>query len=145
MRTQSHAENDIQRHEQPRQIEQQHDNRLRCRIFPGKFLDQDDDHVTEHHPAVDQAGRPDPFFASGEGVQRDHVKRPEEQHVDPDCGFPPGRPRDQDWIEGVAVVVDRVDHEGGRPHRIREMIGVGDDKLFEIDNVRNEQQVDREK
>ncbi len=106
-----------------------------------RLLEADDEDVGHHHAAPDEAPVADPVLALDEGEDRRRVEGEEEDGVDPDGGPPPGRAGHQGRVEVRAVPVDQV-HEGRRrPDRVLEVAGVGDHQLLEVDDGRDEEQV----
>jgi hypothetical protein len=42
----------------------------------------------------------------------------------------------------VTIPMNEVDHTGGWPAGVTEMIGVGDDELFEVDHIGDKEKID---
>jgi hypothetical protein len=103
---------------------------------------QNNKDIGQHSRRPNDASEPDPVPAFGVGVDGDGIEGSEEDGVDPDGSAPPGGSGDQHGIEVMTIPVNEIDHACGRPAGVIEMIGVGDDELFEIDHVGDKEKVD---
>src|SRR5207237_8641606 len=91
------------------------------------------------------AGLANPRLVLNVAVDGDQVKWTIQQGIQPDCHLEKDGAGNQQWIEVVAPPMDSIDHRARRPDGIGEMCRIGDDKLFAIDKISKEQQVDEEK
>src|SRR6266704_450042 len=94
---------------------------------------------------VNNTGNTNPLFPLAISVNGNNVERSKKHCIDPDCHLPPCRSRQQHRVECPSPPVNSIDGERRWPDGIGEMCRVGNNQLFDIDNVGDEQDVNEEK
>src|SRR5262249_13873765 len=98
--------------------------------------------VCEHHPTVEYRGNANPVFAFDKGIEGKDIEWSVKNHIEPDRIPPPRRTCHQQWIERVSIIVHHLYKQRGRPDWLFVMIWIRDDELLDINNIRDEEQID---
>src|SRR5205085_5240139 len=104
-----HAVDDVDGQQQPGQILQQHNRQLGRRVDAADLLAKYNRDVRQHNRAVNDAGNTNPLLSLAIGIDGNRVERPKEQGINPDGGFPPGGPGNDQRIECASPPVDEID------------------------------------
>ncbi len=110
---------------------------------PGDLLTENDGDGGEHHRRPDDRPVADPFLSLPEGIQRSDIERSVDDLVDDDDGGVPDRPLVEQRVIVREIPVQEVDHVGGRPDRVREVVRVADDELLDVGLIGHEDDVDQ--
>ena len=134
-----------ERKQQPGQVEGSDDRQVRGGMRTGDLLPHDDEDIRKHHPGVEDGRDADPFPAAQEGIDRHDIERSIEEHIQPDGLLPPLRAGHQERVIGGAVGMDDLQHDRRRPGRLAVLDRVRDDQLLQVNDVRDEKEIDDEK
>ena len=113
-------------------------------IVAYRFFKKNDGNVGEHDRRPDDAHKPYPVPAACIGIDGKSIEGAKEQRIYPDSGPPPGLPGHKRGIEVAAIPVNKIYHTMWWPNGVLEIVGIGNDKLLDIHDIGDKEQIDDE-